>query len=166
MADELESVNVRASRIKVKIGDSQACHQAISAAIAKRAYEIYQRRGCGPGRDREDWQLAEKEVLRTLSCCGILDSKNEIVISMFCSALGFEDIEEIEVCVESHRLILVGKKGSGSTSEEDTTIYRVLPLTEEVDPSSAKVWLKQRDSLLEIEVRKHCEEALGRTRAA
>ncbi|MES1205050.1 MAG: DUF2934 domain-containing protein [Pseudomonadota bacterium] len=30
--------------------------------IAARAYEIYLERGSGPGRDREDWLQAEREV--------------------------------------------------------------------------------------------------------
>jgi hypothetical protein len=69
-----------------------------------------------------------------------------------CSALGAKNLEEIEACVEPHRLILVGKKGPGSGSAKDASVYRVLPLSEEFDPSSVK--LRQNGSLLEIEIRK------------
>ena len=33
------------------------------AAVARRAYEIFQRRGGAPGRDLEDWLQAERELL-------------------------------------------------------------------------------------------------------
>jgi hypothetical protein len=31
--------------------------------IARRAYELYTQRGCGPGKDVEDWVNAEKELV-------------------------------------------------------------------------------------------------------
>jgi hypothetical protein len=31
--------------------------------IRLRAYELYQQRGCEPGRDEQDWLTAEREVL-------------------------------------------------------------------------------------------------------
>jgi hypothetical protein len=30
--------------------------------VAHRAYELYTQRGCGPGKDIEDWVRAEKEL--------------------------------------------------------------------------------------------------------
>jgi hypothetical protein len=33
--------------------------------IARRAYEIWQSRGCPPGDGTQDWQLAEAELLAT-----------------------------------------------------------------------------------------------------
>jgi hypothetical protein len=136
---------------KVKFGNTEDCLKTVSAAIAKRAYEIYERQGRRPGCDRENWLLAEREILPPL-CCGILESKDEVIVSLSCSALGAKDLEEIEACVEPHRLILVGKKGPGSGSAKDASVYRVLHLAEEFDPSSAKV--RQQGSLLDIEIRK------------
>jgi hypothetical protein len=130
-----------------KIGRSAECSTALSAAIAKRAYEIYQRGGRLPGGGQENWHLAESEILQPL-CCGILESEDEIIVSLFHSAVGGKSIQEIEVIVEPHRLILVGNKQSGSESGKRTSIYRVLPLREEFDPFSAK--LRQRGSFWKL----------------
>ena len=97
--------------VKVKIVNAAECLPAISAVIAKRAYEIYESRGCRSGRDQEDWRMAENEILQPL-CCGVLDSKEGVMISAFCSSCGAKDIEQIEVCVEPHRLIVVGTRAS------------------------------------------------------
>ena len=31
--------------------------------IRRRAYELYEQRGCTPGQENEDWLIAEREVL-------------------------------------------------------------------------------------------------------
>jgi hypothetical protein len=41
--------------VRAKIGNAADCRRAISAAIAKRAYEIYERQGRRRGRDQENW---------------------------------------------------------------------------------------------------------------
>lgn len=38
-------------------------HFANQIEIAKKAFEIYESRGCVPGRDLDDWLAAEKAVL-------------------------------------------------------------------------------------------------------
>jgi len=40
--------------------------QGVRARISQRAYELYEQRGGDPGRDIEDWLLAENEILSTL----------------------------------------------------------------------------------------------------
>jgi Protein of unknown function (DUF2934) len=40
--------------------------QGIRACISQRAYELYEQRGGDPGRDVEDWLLAENEILSPL----------------------------------------------------------------------------------------------------
>ena len=133
--------------VKARIGNAVNCRRAISDAIAKRAYEIYQHQGCRPGQDRHNWRVAESELVQALPC-GVLKSRDEIIISVFSSVFISKDIDEIEACVEPHTLILVGKKSSGS--EEDIRAVRVLPLKDEVDPSSVK--LRQNRSYVEIEI--------------
>lgn len=66
--------------------------------------------------------------------------------------MGAKNLHGIEAVVEPHRLILVGKKRPGCEPGQDANVYRVLPLTEEFEPSSVK--LRQRGSLLEIELHK------------
>jgi DUF2934 family protein len=40
-----------------------SCHTAVSDdEIARRAYEIWQARGCPPGDGQEDWQAAKAEL--------------------------------------------------------------------------------------------------------
>ena len=152
MKGQLEMVAPRKDHsVIAKIGNTADCLKSISAAIATRAYEIYQDQGRRLGRDEGNWRLAESEVLQPL-CCGILQSKDEIMVSLFCSGMGAKDIRDIEVVVEPHRLILMGKKRSDSEPGKDANVYRVLPLKEEFNPSSVKLW--QRGSLLEIEIHK------------
>jgi hypothetical protein len=36
----------------------------VRAMISTRAYELYERRGCEPGKEIEDWLRAENEILQ------------------------------------------------------------------------------------------------------
>jgi hypothetical protein len=129
--------------VKVRIGNAAKCRKAISEAIAKRAYEIYQNQGCRTGQDRDNWRVAESELVRPLSCL-VLKSNDEANISVFSSVLGSKDIDEIEACIEPHSLILVGRNG------EEVVAVRMLPLRDEFDPSSVK--LRQNGSYAEIQI--------------
>ncbi|MFZ0213133.1 MAG: DUF2934 domain-containing protein [Candidatus Acidiferrales bacterium] len=149
--------------VSVTFGNALECLKVISEATAKRANEIFQRQGCPAGREQDHLRLAEEEILQPLSC-GVLESKDEVTVSMFCSALGARDIEEIEVCVEPRRMILAGKKRS--SSGEVATFFRVLPLKDEFDPSSGRLKLKHRGSLLEIQIRKARKDARVESQAA
>jgi hypothetical protein len=40
--------------------------ESVRAGVSLRAYEIYERRGCAPGRELEDWLQAESEILPPL----------------------------------------------------------------------------------------------------
>jgi hypothetical protein len=128
---------------KATIADAANCRKAISEAIAKRAYEIYQEKGCRPGQDRDNWRVAESELVQPLSCM-VLKSNNGLVISVFSSVLGSKDVDEVEACIEPHTLIFVGKNG------EEVAAVRMLPLEGEFDPSSLK--LRQNGPYGEIEV--------------
>src|ERR1700752_282072 len=35
----------------------------LEAEIRRRAYELYEKRGCTPGREEEDWFVAEREII-------------------------------------------------------------------------------------------------------
>lgn len=152
-------------RVNVKIGNTADCLKAISTAITKKAYEIYRMRGGTPGHEREDWQLAEKEVLRPTCCCGILESKDGSVISMLPSALGVAGISDIEFCAEPRRLLIKAKRAAAPESE-NATVYRVLPLRREFDASSLKLRPKEHGSLIEIEMRESRRKARPNRRAA
>ena len=139
----------------MKIGDTPQCLEGISSAIAKRAYEIYLRRGSIPGHEREDWQLAEKEVLQPVCACAILESKDATKISMTPSAFGENggDIAEIEICAEPTRLVLKANTGAPGRPP-GTVVYRVLSFAQEFDPASISLLLKQHGCFFEIEIHK------------
>jgi Protein of unknown function (DUF2934) len=109
----------KAQSIVAKLGNAGDYRRAISGAMKRRAYEIYERQGCRPGRDKENWRLAEREILPPLAC-GILKSNRNVIIDFSESVFGAEKIEKVEVCVEPHRLILVGKRRLGANSGEST----------------------------------------------
>lgn len=49
----------------ITVESSKERHQEIIlSTIAKRAYQIFERRGCKPGSDVDDWLSAEKELVR------------------------------------------------------------------------------------------------------
>jgi Protein of unknown function (DUF2934) len=55
----------------IPLGDQSlgwtASDDRIRARIAERAYQLYEKRGCIPGHDAEDWLDAERLVLGELS---------------------------------------------------------------------------------------------------
>lgn len=147
--------------ITAKIANAADRRKIISAAIKKRAFEIYEREGRRPGCDKENWRRAERELLPLISC-GVLKSTESVMVELLPSAFGVKNIMEIEICPEPHGLIVVGKRGTDSKSGKDTNVYGLITLKAEYDPSSVK--LRQRGSLLEIEMRKKVE-ALKKTAA-
>ena len=163
MISALQSAKPNKRReVRVRIGDPRECVNAVSSAIAREVNKEFRARQCPTLEEDKAWQLAETKALRPL-CCGILESSDGAVISTFCSTLGAKDLEEIEVYVEPHRLILAAKNAEGAGS---ATAYRVLPFAEEVDPLSVKAALKQNGALLEIKLRKAAKEPLVQRRAA
>ena len=56
-------VNQEPSLVESRVSTSEALH----AEIAKRAYELYERRGWSHGRDFSDWLEAEQEILKEKS---------------------------------------------------------------------------------------------------
>ena len=145
MTDKLPAGEAPATHLR--IGDAMECSKAISDAVARRAYEIYERSGRQPGCDRKNWFLAESEILKPLNC-GLLKSKDGVTVSICRSSLNAKDIE---VCVEPHRLVVMAHKDSNLTIGPAAT-YRVLSLADEVEPSSVK--LKAHGRLLEIKLSK------------
>ncbi len=137
--------------VAVEVGNSADYRPAISAEVRKRAYEIYQRHGSRPGHDQENWHQAESEILVPLTC-GILRSEDGAVVEVHLGALAALNLEKIVVCVEPHRLLLVGKKRLAANSGEDPHVYRFRTLKDEFDPKS--LTLRQRGALLEIKMRK------------
>ena len=81
----------------------------IREAIAGRAYEIFETRGCSPGHEIEDWRRAESEIVRPLGC-GFTMWDEKISLNTDCSVF---DEGIVEVCVEPRRLSVCGRPCAG-----------------------------------------------------
>jgi HSP20 family protein len=127
--------------------------QDVFHLIARRAFEIFEGRGCVHGNDREDWCLAESELLTPVKF-HISESGERITARA--EVPGFNR-QEIKVSLEPHRLIISGKaetredRQSGKHSQShghERLIFRVIDLPAEVDLSKAKTTLN--DGTLEV----------------
>jgi HSP20 family protein len=137
-------------------GTSVEQTRLISAAVARRAYELFEARGSEHGHDREDWVRAESELLTPLPAT-IVDTDDAFTVRA--EIPGFTG-KDLEVLAESKRLIVWPKKQppeqhhgravfQGDTSAE---IFRVLDLPSEVDPHDLKATIQQ--DVLEVTLAK------------
>jgi len=121
--------------------------QPVQLAIARRAFELFEKRGCELGHDWEDWFQAETELLRPVS---IVSFKSQDRLSLRAYVLGFGE-GELQVSIEPKRVAIVGKREvtfcqNGEQEIEYVDGYpdqvlRVIDLPTEVDPERAVVEL-------------------------
>lgn len=116
--------------------------QSVQLALARRAYELFEARGCEHGHDWEDWFRAESELLRPVSI-----SMKEIGdhVSVRANVLGFS-ATELRVTVEPSQIIILGKKEPipvqaevASESVEPDLILKTIELPIEVLPESGVI---------------------------
>jgi HSP20 family molecular chaperone IbpA len=122
--------------------------QPVQLAIARRAFELFEKRGREHGHDWEDWFKAESEFLCPVS---IATSESEDRISMRANVLGFAE-DELQVSVEPKRVAIVGKRHATTSQVEKgqierldlypDQILRLIDLRTEVDPESAVIELQ------------------------
>jgi len=122
--------------------------QQVQLAIARRAYELFETRGCEHGHDREDWFRAESELLQPVSV-SMAESKDRITVRAVVA--GFDETE-LKVSIEPHCITILGqKKTSGMKAEDRTTeqtgsyphqILEVINLAAQVTPERAAVELQ------------------------
>jgi len=137
-------------RISAMASDEQTSR--IHAAIARRAYEIYKSRGSSARNEVEDWRTAERELLCKL-CFGRTTFGQKVWIgtdaSRFCEGT-------IGIWVSPRQLTVFGKPQArngfaspeGKGSSELETIFRIIPLTDEIDAATARARI--RGTALEI----------------
>jgi hypothetical protein len=82
----------------------------IHAAIARRAYEIFENRDSGT-HEKDDWRQAESAILRPL-CVGRMSVDDSIWLSM--DAIHFQE-GTINIWVAPQRLTICGKRERKST---------------------------------------------------
>jgi HSP20 family protein len=118
----------------------------MSAAIAHRAYELFEARGSEHGHDLQDWFRAESELLAPLPAT-IIDTDGALTVRAELRGLIGKDVE---VLAEPKHLIV--RPGS-QTSEQDNgravfqgkisgEVFQALELPCEVDPHNMKATIE------------------------
>ena len=134
-------------------GTFAECMQQISAAIAGRAYKLFEARGCFHGHDWEDWFRAESEILTAIPA-RVFEKDGGITVRA--EVPGFTG-KDVEVLAEPMRLIIRAKKHKTSGHEEGRTVLqrqmsnellRVLDLPHEIDPDNVTATIK--NEVLEV----------------
>jgi HSP20 family protein len=127
--------------------------QDVFNLIARRAFEIFESRGHAQGNDREDWFLAESELLTPVKFH--LSESGEQLIAR-AELPGFNR-GEIKVSLDPHRLTISGKSEPGedhqpgkhaTSHRHEQMMFRVIELPCEVDLSKATA--KLNDGALEV----------------
>lgn len=120
----------------------------IHELIARRAYELFERRGRAPGFDLDDWRWAESELLYPCRH-DLKDLPHAIVLKA--ELPGRFTAGELEVSIEPRRLMLSGEKKvdaiygdpkGGHAQRTPERIYRVHELRLEIDPSKTVATLR------------------------
>lgn len=139
--------------VKVMVLSANEQARSIQEAIARHAYEIFERRGSGGGHELEDWRQAESELMSHF-CCGEMTLDGGLWLGTDVSIL---EEGTIEVWIAPGRITICGKarlKKERATSGESCaqSVYRVVDLPIEVDPSG--VTTRFSGPSLEIVLRK------------
>jgi HSP20 family molecular chaperone IbpA len=127
--------------------------EEINNLISRRAYELFELRGSLHGFDREDWLLAESEMLQSVP---VELAETEKGISISAEVPGFVE-RNLEVRVAPHAVCITGARaetqqrteGDAVTVETRTRrVFRALELPAEVDPERVDATLS--NGLLDI----------------
>jgi hypothetical protein len=124
----------RLTNCVITIENNEARHrEIIQSAVAKRAYQIFETRGCKHGFDLEDWMSAEKELLRD-----DFDGDTSAFHFLF---EGARDPEATAILsLTTHSLVVFRSHSrlvSKTNNRPDILSVHVLP--EEIDPAQADV---------------------------
>jgi HSP20 family molecular chaperone IbpA len=122
--------------------------RVISAAVSRRAYELFEARGSQHGHDVDDWLQAESELLRPLPAT-IIDKDGAVTVrAELCGFMG----KDVEVLAEpKHLMLWPGKQTSELANgravfegEMSPEICRVLDLPFEVDPHNMRATINNQ----------------------
>ncbi len=121
----------------------------IRDAVARRAYEIYERRGRADGHHDEDWRQAESELLYPLAVT-VADGGECLTVAA--AVPGF-DACDVEVCVEPRRVTIAGRRRAEAAGPEHRTrMFRAVELPEDV--VICDVMAAVTDGVVEVMLRK------------
>jgi len=127
----------------ITIESSEDRHrQIIQSTIAKRAFQIFEKRGCKHGFDLEDWMFAEKELL--------LDDFDGNMSEFHFLLEGPQNPEVTTILSVTTRSLIVFRSHTPLVPKADNRpdVLSVHILPEEIDPAQANV--KAVDGLLHV----------------
>lgn len=146
------------SGVDIKIApnvDPCEVDQRIHEAVAKKAFQIFERRGRTAGQERQDWTLAESKVVRPL-CCGVLETENVVDVAI---DLGRFDLHSgIEIVTEPRRLIVSGserpakERGNKGSKKLPSQVFGIVELPATVD--ATKIESNLKGHVLEVRIPK------------
>lgn len=154
------AVQTVASQPAVTKGATETVSERIGRvydAVARRAFELFERDGRADGHALRHWLEAEKNFLHPVHV-SIKEGKDEF--SVRAEVPGFT-ANDLEVHVDSGRLTISGKRNSTEEHQEGNTIYsehcsseifRTIDLPSEVN--AAKVSATIKDGVLSIQIPK------------
>lgn len=143
------------AKLAILSADEQT--RRMQQAVARRAYEIFERRGSASWHELEDWRQAEAELVSPL-CCGRTTVDGNLWIGA--DAAAFQE-GTTEIWVAPRKITICGKPRSNKvdahrqrigTRPDEAMIFHVLDLPVEIDPSY--VTAKFNGPSLEILLRK------------
>jgi len=145
--------NQRQRKPEIKVVQMDALEQVkkIHAAIAKRAYEIYERRGRACGHEVEDWEQAKGEILNNL-LFGMTTCDHTMLVEADPAA--FEP-GTVEVWVAPRQLTVYGRPRANGTeavaaghAPAPKTLFCEIPILTEFNPDG--VTARTQGSFLEV----------------
>jgi HSP20 family protein len=129
--------------------------EEINSLISGRAYELFELRGSLHGFDREDWLLAESELLQAVP---VELSETDTAITITAEVPGFVE-RNLEVRVAPYAVCITGAREESEERSEGNAVtvekrihrvFRALQLSSEVDPERVDATLS--NGLLEIKL--------------
>jgi HSP20 family protein len=122
-------------------------------ALARRAYDIFERNGRVFGRDLDNWFQAENELLHPVR---LNVTESDELFEVEAEVPGFNE-KEIEIGVEPRRLTITGKRETKKEEKKGKTVYaesysdqilRIVDLPAEIEPD--KVTSTVKNGVLEL----------------
>jgi hypothetical protein len=143
------------AKLAILSADEQT--RRMQRAVARRAYEIFERRGSASWHELEDWRQAEAELLSPL-CCGRMTVGDNLWVGTDAAAFqeGTTEIwvapPKITICGKPRRDKVDAHRHRIGIRPDGAMIFHVLDLPVEIDPSY--VTAKFNGPSLEILLRK------------
>lgn len=137
------------SAVRITVVNTSEQTRRVDEAIARRAYEIFERRGGLGWHELEDWRRAESEI-RSRLCIGLTTSQDSVLVSFY---IGRFEKDSVEIWVAPRQITICGKmvrheKESQATHPYRGLVFRVVTVPIEIEPG--RVFTRTKQNFLEI----------------